>query len=130
MNIFQKINKLDIPKDEYVVVGGGVLVALGLLEWDEDIDMTVSERLFTQLKNEDWKTEYFGDKEVLKKDIYDVGIGFGNWSLEDLQQDAIIINGISFISLEKILEWKRQMDRPKDQQHIKIVLDYLSPQSR
>lgn len=32
MNIFHKINELNVSKDAYGVVGGGILVALGLLE--------------------------------------------------------------------------------------------------
>lgn len=66
-----------MPKDKYVVVGGGVLVALGLLEWDEDVDLSVDEATFARFQTEGWRQESWAGKPVLKRDMYDIGVGFG-----------------------------------------------------
>jgi hypothetical protein len=125
MNIFDRINELNLPKDAYVVVGGGILVALGLLEWDEDVDICVTPEIFARFQAEGWQQEEWAGKPVLKHDIYDIGIGFGQWSLKDLQADAVAVNDIPFMNIEKLLQWKREMRRPKDLRHIKLIEQYL-----
>ena len=44
--IAQKIAELGLPKGSFVVVAGSMLVALGLLKWDGDIDIDVSPETF------------------------------------------------------------------------------------
>ena len=109
-----------------IVVGGCTLVALGPLEEDGDIDICVTPEIFAIYKVKGWRQEEgFGGKPVLKHDIYDIGVGFGQWSLEDLQTDALTINSIPFMSIEKLLQWKRKARRPKDLQHIRLIEQYL-----
>jgi hypothetical protein len=126
MDIFQKITTLNLPEDEYVIVGGGILVALGLLEWDDDIDICVTPEIFNSFKSQGWDERTWKDKQVLKHDVYDVGVGFGKWNLEELQDDAVKINGIQFISLNKLLVWKQEIGRPKDTQHIALINEHLA----
>ena len=125
MNIFQKTKDLNLPDGSYVVVGGGVLVALGLLDWDDDVDICVRSEIFDSFKANGWRQENWKGKPVLKYDVYDIGIDFGEWSLEDLRADAMSIQGIAFMSLDKLLIWKKQMARPKDLRHIELIETYL-----
>jgi hypothetical protein len=129
VDIFDKINELNLQKDKYVVVAGGVLVALGLLDWDEDVDITVTNDIFEDFKNKGWKEYTWKGKPVLKRDVYDVGIGFGQWSLRDLQSDTMWINDIPFMSLNKLLVWKKQMGREKDFHHIELIENYMTKES-
>jgi hypothetical protein len=125
LRIFQQIRQLGLPDGQYIVVGGGLLVALGLLEWDEDIDVAVSQDVFEAYQNEGWKTEEWQGKQVLKSGVYDIGVGFGDWSLEELLADALVLRGMPFISPTKLLAWKQQMNRPKDVEHIALLQKYL-----
>jgi hypothetical protein len=125
MDIFQKVRELNLPDNTYVVVGGGLLVALGLLDWDDDVDLCVSTELFEKLKTQGWHLTDWRGRPILKRDVYDIGVGFGEWSLAELQSDAMIIKGIPFISPTKLLSWKKQMARPKDLQHIELFKKIL-----
>src|SRR5687767_9385866 len=125
MDIFEKINDLNLPKDGYVIVGGGILVALGLLEWDEDVDICVAPDVYNRLKSNGWREEKWADIPVLKHDVYDVGTRFGAWSVQDLLTDAMMINGIPFMNVEKLLQWKQEMGRPKDLKHVELIEHYL-----
>ena len=49
MDIFQKLKELDFPVGEYVVIGSGLLAALGLRE-ASDLDLAVSEKLLKDLR--------------------------------------------------------------------------------
>jgi hypothetical protein len=124
-NIFTEVESLELKQDDYVIVGGGVLVALQLIGWDEDIDICVAPIIYEEFKRHGWKEEKWQDKNVLKKDIYDIGTSFGKWSLFDLQSDALWIKEIPFISLGKLREWKSSMGREKDIEHIKLIDQYL-----
>jgi hypothetical protein len=123
-NIFEKIAALDLPADTYVIVGDGVLAALGVHEWDSDVDFAVTDDVFEMLANRGWDQYYEFDKKVVKYDVYDVGVGFGEWTLKDLQSDAQIINGIPFISFAKLIKWKSKAGRPKDLRHIEMIKAY------
>ncbi len=125
MNIFEEIRNLNWPIGSYVVVGGGVLVALELIEWDDDIDIAVKSEIFDKLKVSGWRQEQWQDKIVLKNGIYDVGMGFGDWTLEQLFEDALWIDNIPFISLLKLKTWKTEMGRPKDLESVIKIDDYL-----
>lgn len=107
-------------------MGSGTLVALGIIEDGNDIDLAVSPEAYETLRREGWKTEVSGGKTMLLHYSFDVGIGYGQWSLEDLLSDAIIIDDIPYASLDKILEWKTASGRPKDLEHIELIREYLA----
>jgi hypothetical protein len=126
LRIFQHIRQLGLPDGQYVIVGGGLLVGLGLLAWDEDIDICVRQEDFDEFKMQGWQEESWQDKPVLKHGIYDIGVGFGKWTLEELLADALLIRGVAFISPAKLLEWKQEMNRPKDAEHIALLKKYIA----
>jgi hypothetical protein len=125
MDIFQKAKALGLPGNRYVIVGGGILAALGLLAWDGDVDVCVAPETFKGFAAGNWHQESWRGKPVLKHDVYDMGVGFGEWSLQDLLADCLIIDEVPFISLSKLLTWKREVGRPKDLRHIALIEDYL-----
>jgi hypothetical protein len=130
MDVFKETRKLNLADTDFVVVGGGLLVALGLVGWDGDIDLCVAPDIYAKFKQAGWHEETGGwkGKPVLRRGIYDVGVGFGDWSLEDLQTDAVWIDNVPFINPEKLLVWKRQANRPKDLRHITLIEAYLAKQ--
>lgn len=126
MDLFSKIKQLNLDAADYVVVGGGVLVALGLVQQYDDIDIAVSPHLYAKLKANGWPEYVVGDKSLLRKDVFDVGISFGAWTIVDLQQDALVIRGVPFINPSKLLAWKRAAARPKDLPHIRLLKRFIS----
>lgn len=127
-NLFEKIEALALPEGQYVIIGGGVLAANGLVEWDHDIDMAVSDDVYTTLQSDGWNSEEAvrGDKMVLREDVYDIGVGFGDWTLDQLLEDADVIKGIPFMNLGKLAEWKRQTGREKDLRHVALIEAHLA----
>jgi hypothetical protein len=97
MSIFEKTRELGLPENDFVVVGGGVLTALGLAKWDNDIDMAVTPEIFESFKDQNWERYEREGKELLRNDIYDVGVD----------------------------EWKREASREKDHEHIRIIEAYM-----
>ncbi len=126
MKIIESVKALNLPKNSYVVVGSSTMVILGLAQGDNDVDLTVTPDLFEKFKNEGWEQELYGDEPVLKSGIYDIGARFYKWRVADLLEDAVWIDEVPFISLTKLLEWKRHMMRDSDIPQLKIIEDYLA----
>ena len=46
------VESLNMPRDEYYILGGGSLVMFGIKDKTADLDLCVSEELFARLKEE------------------------------------------------------------------------------
>jgi hypothetical protein len=129
MNVFEKVHALSLPPEQYVVVGSCVLVALQLIEDTSDIDMAVAPKIFDFYKAAGWQQTAGPGKVLLGHDVYEIGVGFGQWSLRQLQEDSMTIDRIPFMSLEKLYLWKSRSGRQKDLPHLRLMEQYLEQQS-
>ena len=137
MDIYREIEQLDLPAGEYVVLGSGVLAALGIRDI-ADVDLLVSPRLFNQLRERGWEygtLDYdgrvreritFGEAEAFK----DFWYGDQNPAPEKLIANATIIKGVPFLPLATLLEIKHVLNRPKDRSDIALIESYLARQER
>ena len=109
--IFKELEKLDLPKDKYIVISGASLVVQGIIEETDDIDLVCSKELYDNL---DWPTRIgaFGI-EVKYKDCFEISYNLYEY------QNVTLINSYRFLSLEDCLEIKKRLNRPKDKKLIK-----------
>lgn len=126
MKLIELVKALSLPDNSFVVVGSSTMVVLGLAQSDNDVDLTVTPELFEKFKKDGWKQELYGQEPVLKNGVYDLGVRFYTWSVTDLLEDAIWVDGVPFISLVKLLEWKRHLMRASDIPQLKVIEDYLA----
>lgn len=54
MDIYKEIDQLDLPTGEYVVLGSGILGALGIRAI-ADVDLLVTPSLFARLRERGWE---------------------------------------------------------------------------
>ncbi len=133
MNIFEELKKLGLPEGEYVVIGSGILGALGIREI-HDIDLIVTPALFDKLKNDGWvydEVEIEGRmRKRLKRGVTEAFKDF--WYLgqdqdtERMIGEAVFMQGYPFSSLQELLKFKRSLNRPKDQADILLIEKYLA----
>ena len=109
--IFKELEKLDLPKDKYIVISGASLVVQDIIEETTDIDLACSKEFYEKI---DWPTRIgaFG-VEVKYKDYFEISYNLYEY------QDIVIINGYRFLSLEDCLDIKKRLNRPKDKKLIK-----------
>ncbi len=133
MNIFEAVRELNFPDGKYIVVGSGILAAKGIRETN-DLDIIVTPDLFEKLKSEEWTVypwtkESISGRDWLKKNNVEAYIQLsrktGGISAEELLKNAEVINGIPFITLEQLVDFKREYGRPKDFDDIKLIEEYL-----
>ena len=111
LEIFKELEKLDLPKDKYIVISGASLVVQNIIDETDDIDLTCSKEFYDEL---DWPTRVgaFG-VEVKYMDCFEISYNLYEY------QDVVLINSYRFLSLEDCLEIKKRLNRPKDKKLIK-----------
>ena len=111
LEIFKELEKLDLPKDKYIVISGASLVVQDIIDETDDIDLTCSKEFYDKL---DWPTRIgaFG-VEVKYKYCFEIGCNLPEY------QNVVLINSYRFLSLEDCLEIKKRLNRPKDKKLIK-----------
>lgn len=123
--ILQKVKMLNIPKDSFVVFGSSPLAIAGLRE-AQDIDLLVSEDVFSKLRESGWRqiVKSINDKP-LTHDVFEVHDqwNFSSYqpTLKQLLSSATIVEGVPFASLEEVRKWKVSSGRPKDLVDIKLI---------
>lgn len=136
MNIIEDVRKLNLLQGEYLVLGSGILGALGIREIG-DIDLLVSTSVFDKLRAEGWaydEVEIEGQiREHLSRGEVEVYRDFwysGNHpDPATLISDPYMIDGIPFLSLQKLAEIKKILARSKDIRDIELIEEYLKAKS-
>ena len=124
--LIKLIENLNLPKDEYYILSSGVLVLYGLRDLAGDLDLCVSEELFNSLK------EKYNIKEEDKNSC-------GFYKLNDLVEVVVenkknftrdFKDGYPVETLERILKFKKKVNRPKDQRDTIKLEEYLKNNCR
>lgn len=117
--IIEVLNKLDLPKSEYVVLSGASMVMQKVKSKTSDIDISVSKELFGILKNNATIVNSFLGYDVYKVNDYEVEFS-NNYSFFD-KSNAVLINDIYFQDLNSIKKMKESFNRDKDKNDIKKI---------
>lgn len=126
--LVEQLNALNLPRDQYVVVGSGAMAAHGIREAN-DLDVLVSLDLWDKLAKENpvvmsGKTENIelGDIQIL---------GNGSMyrkpeiaSVEDMFNTAEIIEGHRFLDLNLVKKFKLNEGREKDLKDVELIDKY------
>lgn len=108
--IINKLDKLSLNKEEYIVIGGASLVLQGVIDESSDIDLSCTTDCYDKI---DWKTkEGYFKTEIKYFDVFEIGTNF--YDLEDIQY----INGYRVMGLSSCLKLKRLENKKKDKKVI------------
>ena len=133
LNFKKELSKLSLDETNCVVIGSGILNALGIRE-SHDIDVIVNEEVFEKLKgNKDLKqiiNEY--DNPMLVNEKVEIALGWINnpnisFFYDDLLNSncTTIIDEVRYLNLETILKIKKIWNREKDKKDVKLIEEYL-----
>src|SRR3989344_4220256 len=110
MTLTERVKELHFHRGEYAVFGSGPMEAHGLRH-AHDIDIIVTSDLFQKCKeNPEWIARELRDHhQSLKKgdiELYDSWAP-DSWDIPAMINDAEIIEGVAFVRLETVLDWKK-----------------------
>ena len=109
--ILEKLDTLQLPKNEFIVISGASLVLQEIIEETRDIDLTCSKEFYDNL-NWDEKVGAAGIKIKYKEDI-EIGNNFYD------NKRIVFCNGYKIANLEHVLDVKKELNREKDKEIIK-----------
>ena len=119
--LLELASTLDIPKEEYCIISGGALVADGLREQTNDLDIDITQKGFDILKE-----KY--SLELVREDIkqYKVTDKIECFLVDKLESDIVYIDNYPCESLISIYNFKKRINREKDQADIFAIEKVLN----
>ena len=116
----KKLDSLNLDKNRYCIISGGVMLLYDLKSTTEDIDIKVRPDYFEELKSKyEFKKSLKYDYLYELDDKTEVAVSYYN------DDDIRIVDGYPVESLELQLKWMLEQNRPKDKEKIKIIEDFL-----
>ena len=124
--LFQKIKNLNLPFGKYALFGSLPMVARELRDCT-DIDIIVKKDLWIELEKTWPKKVSAFSSSYLSRDNIELFKDWkpGEWDIEELIKEADTIEGLPFVKLEKVLEWKKLYGREKDLKDVETIKKYL-----
>lgn len=123
--LFGKLKSLNLPPDQFAVMGSGPLAVRGLRDV-HDIDLVVTPQLWEELvKKYPLDEGWHSPKIKLAENIEAFTRTAADIPTEELVSRADILDGVRFVSLKDTIAAKRVQNREKDLMDIKLVEDYL-----
>ncbi len=133
--IFKKLLSLKLNPADYIVFGSTPMWLYGLKDLFSDIDILA--------RGEAWaKATRLGKVEIPASgaskvvrlfdgdvEIFD-GWYPGEWNVDELIDNAIVVEGIRFANLEDVIKWKKAFGREKDLEHARVIEEYLLKTSK
>ena len=118
----EMIHDLKIETDQYIVVGGAVLALLHLRD-THDVDLVVSSDVYEKFRGQKHWREFVwsSGKKVLVHEQYTLMKTWMGQSLGQLRHDQQVINGISCVSTDRLVDAKRKIGRRKDFSDIALL---------
>lgn len=124
-----KVKALNLPLDQIIVIGSGILDQLGIRP-ASDIDLAASSDLMKNLseKSGDWlkkfddNQRFYFVKDDGSAEVWD-GWEFDGQvvSYDDLLDYVVEYDGVRFVNLEFLSQWKKWRSREKDVQDVKLI---------
>ena len=124
-----KVKALNLPLDQIIVIGSGILDQLGIRP-ASDIDLAASSDLMKKFSEEsgDWlkkfddNQRFYFVKDDGSAEVWD-GWEFDRQavSYDDLLDYAVKYDGVRFVDLEFLRKWKSWRGREKDVRDVELI---------
>ncbi|MBN1779221.1 MAG: hypothetical protein JW816_03315 [Candidatus Buchananbacteria bacterium] len=122
---FSVIKKLNLPVGTFAIFGSGPMAVRGIRE-SHDIDLIVRTSVWNDLSA---RHEVIGENKNLIKigniEIWKDRVNLSD-KIDEMIDNAEIINDLPFVKLSYLLEWKKFMNRDKDKKDIILIKQYLN----
>lgn len=121
--LFNRLRAISLPEGSYAVFGSGPLAIRGLLDEVGDLDIIVREPAWSRIRSAGTVVMH-GDHLTVDHGnglTFGTSWAYGDFDVETLIDNAETIDGLPFVQLEAVVEYKRISGRPKDLRHIHVL---------
>jgi len=129
-SVLSELEKLALPEGSYMVMGSGILDALGIRK-AHDVDLVVSDQIYTQLLTSGWSEKVSSDgHRGIEQGLIEA---YPDWNdsdakvktVDELLVEAQWVNGVPFNSLAKLSLYKERRGQEKDLADLELIRGYL-----
>ena len=120
-DIINRLEDLNFDKSGYWVLAGSAMVLHDIRTQTHDIDMGCTKEFADELETQGYPTTAMSDGTRRITYAEDVEI-FEDWIFDRV----VFVDGIPVISLEGLLEMKRNLGREKDMRDIQMIEEFLA----
>lgn len=128
MTIRERIDHYNLPIDQVIVAGSGLLDSLGIRQSD-DLDVVASQQLFDELKTQtDYEVGSADGDDFCRQPGLEV---FRTWfgrTYDDLLPNTEVIDDVRHLDRQTFKQWKQELGREKDLADIKLLEEYFERQ--
>lgn len=128
-----EVRSLNLETGSYALFGSAPIGVRSMKRVCSDIDIIVTKQVWDEYRlMDEWALCVFkkkdGEIECLKKKHVELYYtwGPGAWDIEWLINSADTINGLPFVKLKHVLEWKQRRKESKDIRDIYFISNYLA----
>lgn len=118
--IIKRLESLNLDKTQYWVIAGGAMVLHGLRDETSDIDLGCTKRLADELIRRGYAAALMKDGTRRITFAEDIEI-FEEWIFDKI----VMLEDIPVISLNGLLEMKKDLGREKDLRDMKLIEEFL-----
>lgn len=126
--LFQRVKDLNLPMGEYAIFGSGPMGARGIREMN-DVDIIVTHKLWDEFVNRaGWESKEIDGLHRLKNPVLNIEIWedwWIGWDVDEMIKQAEIFDGLPFVKLEMMIEWKTLVAREKDLKDLELIKNWL-----
>jgi len=125
-DLFGLVKELNLPPGDFAIFGSGPLIVRNIVPFKNDLDIIC--------RNKAWETvqqigqpQYLQDYDANIVSIADGAVtfgttwGIGQFDINTLIDSAEILQGLPFVKLQYVIEYKRIRGLPKDLSHIEAA---------
>ena len=126
ISLFDRVKSLNLPVSDFAIFGSGPLIVRGVIPASNDLDIICRGQAWERVKA-------IGELEYLSK--YDVTVvtmcdghltfgnkwGIGNFNIDELIDGAELIDGLPFVQLVHVVQYKLERASTKDLKHIEAL---------
>ena len=129
------VRSLDLPNDDYTIFGSGPLLIRGIIAEANDIDVVCRGPAWERVQAEG-NLKYLDNHDVTVAEFLDGQVTFGTrWAIGDFAVDELIdtaevLEGLPFVRLDYVIDYKTIADRSKDRQHLQAWREYCLRESQ
>ena len=129
VDLFDRLRSLALPPGDFAVFGSGPLIVRGIIEATNDLDVVSRGAAWERaLQLGDLVSLEEHDVEVVSFNDGAITVGtswaYGEFDIDHLIDSAEIIDGLPFVRLEHVVEYKEAAVRPEDLAHLRALAGY------
>lgn len=121
IEFLKKLDSLNLDKNSYCIIASGSMLMHNLKDNCNDIDIRVTKELFQELLDK-YHMKQSSRYDYVYELNNEIDVNCKNFNKKNIE----IVDGYPVESLEVQLNWMIENNRPKDQEKIKIIKDYLN----